>query len=169
MGGCILGGCVSLVSFSTTKEINDKGGLSVSDVTQRKVGLVIIGDEAWWWGEWVGQKRIILAWRNYWTAPIIKNDPKLSLVLSMENLPLCLFVKHELNIETHSKPSQTSKMELLAKIVNAYKPLTIFAKAPSWMFDDTWIRFWNVLHQLDQLLIRHIRRTFIHNTQESWT
>ena len=30
---------------------------------------MIIRDEAWWWG-WVGQKRIILAWRNYWTGPV---------------------------------------------------------------------------------------------------
>ena len=39
----------------------------MSGVTKRKGGLVIIRDEAWWWG--VGPKREILAWRNYWTAP----------------------------------------------------------------------------------------------------
>ena len=42
----------------------------------------------------------------------------------MENLSLCLFVKHKLNIEEYSEHSQTSKMELLVKMVNAYKPLT---------------------------------------------
>ena len=32
------------------------------------------------------------------------------------------------NPEAYSEPSQTSKLELFAKIVNGYKPLTIFAK-----------------------------------------
>ena len=32
-------------------------------------------------------------------------------------------------IEKYSKSSQTSKMELSAKIVNRFKPLTIFAKS----------------------------------------
>ena len=40
-------------------------GVSVSGVTWRKGGLVIIRDEEWWWG----QKGAILAWHNYWTAP----------------------------------------------------------------------------------------------------
>ena len=31
----------------------------------------------------------------------------------------------------HSKPSQTSKMEIFAKIVNYQKPLTIFVKGSS--------------------------------------
>ena len=31
--------------------------------------------------------------------------------------------------EAYSKPSQTSKLELFAKTVNGFKPLTIFAKS----------------------------------------
>ena len=30
--------------------------------------------------------------------------------------------------ELHSEPSQTSKIEVFAKIINGFKPLTIFAK-----------------------------------------
>ena len=39
--------------------------------------------------------------------------------------------------ETHGEPSEISKMELFAKIVHGFHLLTIFAKAPSQMFD--WI------------------------------
>ena len=48
--------------------INHKGGgICVRrDVTQE--GLVIIRDEAWLW-VWVGQKKVILPWSNYWTVP----------------------------------------------------------------------------------------------------
>ena len=47
MGGCFMGGCVSFF-FSTSKKknSNDKLGGSVSGMTQRKVSLVIIRDEA---------------------------------------------------------------------------------------------------------------------------
>ena len=41
-----MGAYLCLLFQLQKREINDKGGLSVSDVTQRKVGLVIIGDEA---------------------------------------------------------------------------------------------------------------------------
>ena len=68
MGGYVMGGCVSLFFFQLQKrEINVKRGICAKrDV--RKEGLVIIRDEAWWWGVG-GQKRVILAWRNYWTVP----------------------------------------------------------------------------------------------------
>ena len=33
----------------------------------------------------------------------------------------------------YSEPSQTSKMELFAKIGNGFQPLTVFGKALSWM------------------------------------
>ena len=36
----------------------------------------------------------------------------------------------------HSEPSQTSKMELFAKIVNGLKPLTVFVKSS---ILDVWI------------------------------
>ena len=37
--------------------------------------------------------------------------------------------------EVHSEPSQTSKMELSAKIANGWKLLTILQKALFYMFD----------------------------------
>ena len=37
--------------------------------------------------------------------------------------------------EVHSEPSQTSKMELFAKIANGWKLLTILQKALFYMFD----------------------------------
>ena len=42
MDGCVMSGCVPLGFFQLQKrEINDKGGVSVSDLTQRKGSLVI--------------------------------------------------------------------------------------------------------------------------------
>ena len=38
--------------------------------------------------------------------------------------------------EAYSEPRQPSKMKLFVKIVNAFQSLTIFAKAPSWKFDE---------------------------------
>ena len=40
----------------------------------------------------------------------------------------CYIAMSPKNLETYSEPSQTSKMELLAKIIHGGKPLTIFAK-----------------------------------------
>ena len=60
-------------------------------------------------------------------AQHFKNNPKFTLHC-FESLPF-----FKLNIilataETYSEPSQTSKMEFFAKIINSWKPLTIFAK-----------------------------------------
>ena len=33
------------------------------------------------------------------------------------------------NVETHSEPCQTSKMEIFEKIINCFQQLTIFAKS----------------------------------------
>ena len=38
-------------------------------------------------------------------------------------------------VETYSKPTETSKMNLSAKIVNGFQSFTIFAKVPSYMFE----------------------------------
>ena len=60
-------------------------------------------------------------------AQHFKNNPKFtphcfeSLTFSKLNIILA-------TAETYTEPSQTSKMELFAKIVNSCKPLTIFAK-----------------------------------------
>ena len=60
-------------------------------------------------------------------AQHFKNNPKFtphcfeSLTFSKLNIILA-------TVETYTEPSQTSKMELFAKIVNSWKPLTIFAK-----------------------------------------
>ena len=40
--------------------------------------------------------------------------------------------------ETHSEPSQTSKMEPFAEIINGWKPFTIFGKRS---FSDVWMGF----------------------------
>ena len=72
-----MGGCIYFFFFFYLKKrkINDKGrggGVYRGYLCQAwhnvRGGLVIIRDEAWWWG-WLGQKRVILAWRNYWAAP----------------------------------------------------------------------------------------------------
>ena len=70
-------GCVSL-----RREINDKGGICVrSDVTWGEGFLwsfVTKCDGGWW----VGQKRVILASRNYWTFPYLSSVFK---ILRKEN------------------------------------------------------------------------------------
>ena len=38
---------------------------------------------------------------------------------------------NETKAEAYSEPSQTSKMELFAKLVNSCQPVTIFAKIPT--------------------------------------
>ena len=73
MDGYVMGGCVSLLFLKKKlqkRKINDQGGICVRrDVTKgrscdhsRWSVMVVVGG---------GQKRAILAWRNYWTAPQI--------------------------------------------------------------------------------------------------
>ena len=70
MGGCAMGGCVSLVFFFQLQktEINDKEGYLCQAWRNVRVffwSFAMKHDG----GEWVDQKGAILAWRNYWTAP----------------------------------------------------------------------------------------------------
>ena len=53
--------------------------------------------------------------------------------------------------ETHWEPSEISKMELFAKIVHGFHLSTIFAKAPSQMFD------WILSRPLSQLYLPHLQ------------
>ena len=55
---------------------------------------------------------------------LVAIDSQLLILLSNADLQLILQVA-----DAYSESSQTSKMELFAKIVNDQKPLTIFAKS----------------------------------------
>ena len=64
---------------------------------------------------------LILPWRE---LDLVAIDSQLLILLSNADLQLILQVA-----DAYSESSQTSKMELFAKIVNDQKPLTIFAKS----------------------------------------
>ena len=64
---------------------------------------------------------LILSWRE---LDLVAIDSQLLILLSNADLQLILKVA-----DAYSESSQTSKMELFAKIVNDQKPLTIFAKS----------------------------------------
>ena len=64
---------------------------------------------------------LILSWRE---LDLVAIDSQLLILLSNADLQLILKVA-----DAYSESSQTSKMELFAKIDNDQKPLTIFAKS----------------------------------------
>ena len=70
-GGYLMGASVLMGGFQKKKKIMDGGhplNLPLPPTMGYPEGvLVIIQDEAWWW-RWVGQKGVILAWSDYWTA-----------------------------------------------------------------------------------------------------
>ena len=69
MSGCFMGGCVSLCFFQIQKrEINHKRRY-LCQAWRNVRGLLWSFRIKRDGGEWVGQKRGIVAWRNCWTAP----------------------------------------------------------------------------------------------------
>ena len=60
------------------------------------------------------------------------------------------------NLEAHSEPSQTSKMELYAKIVNGFRPFIFFEKSSIWVL-NTYLRLLRLNGALTQWVEQQAR------------